>query len=194
MYHGLSWETLASTTDPEKWNVVVNGRVLEKVKKWVREKAAAKDIPHILRAQQMQDLRLWGTAPLPPHYTMETGLSKVAFHFRSNRVRFLDSKKPKDIKCCWCRKYGQENGRHFLKCQLLPPALEGALKRLKKKCTTADIPEAKLMDFLILDWSPDPAPALLIKSVLVFQRSVLRNYRYAFFSEEPNGPMGFPVI
>ena len=50
------------------------------------------------------------------------------------------------------------------------------------------------MDFLILDWSPDPAPALLIKSLLVFQRSVLRNYRYAFFSEEPNGPMGFPVI
>ena len=68
------------------------------------------------------------------------------------------------------------------------------MKRLKKKCTTAGIPEAKLMDFLILDWSPDPAPALLIKSVPVFQRSVPRKYRYAFLSEEPSGPMGYPVI
>ena len=180
--------------DPEKWKTLVRDKVTEKVQKWIRQKALDHSMPHISQTQQVKSLRLWGSTPLPPHYTMETGLSRVAFHFRSDRTRFLDSKEPEDVKCSWCRKYGQENGRHFLECQLLPGALEGALKRLKKKCTTAGIPEGRLMDFLILDWSPAPAPTLLTKSVLVFQRSVLRHYRYAFFSEEPGGPMGYPVI
>ena len=64
MYHGLSWQTLASTTDPEKWNVLVSGRVIEKVKKWVREKAAANDIPHILRAQPSAGSTLMGYRPI----------------------------------------------------------------------------------------------------------------------------------
>ena len=125
---------------------------------------------------------------------MDAGLSKVAFHFRSDRLRFLNSKKPRDTKCLWCRQYGQENGRPFLECHSLPEALEGALMRLKGKCTAAGIPDGKVKDFLSLDWSPEPVITPLLRSVLIFHRSVLRVYRCRFYEGEYNSPVGFPIL
>jgi len=194
LYYGLSWEDLASTSDSKKWDTKVRDRVTKQIEKWVREEASAKSIPHIVRSGQVKDLRLSGTTPLPLHYTMEAGLSRVAFHFRSDRIRFLGTTKPRHARCLWCKNYGQENGRHFLECYLLPDALAGALKRLKKKCLAAGVPEGKLKDFLSLDWCPETPPTLLLKSVLVFQRSVLRVYRYTCYDGESNSAVGFPKI
>ena len=194
LFYDLSWELLASTSDSKKWDDLVRDKVTKKIGKWVHDEASTKSIANISRPQQVREMRLSGTTPLPPHYTMDAGLSKVAFHFRSDRLRFLNSKKPRDTKCLWCRQYGQENGRHFLECHSLPEALEGALIRLKGKCTAAGIPDGKLKDFLSLDWSPEPVLTPLLRSVLIFHRSVLRVYRCRFYEGESNSPVGFPIL
>ena len=134
----------------------------------------------------------------PHHYrcTIQWRLDyqELPFTFAQTASAFLVTQKPRHARCLWCKNYGQENGRHFLECYLLPEALAGALKRLKKKCLAAGVPEGKLKDFLSLDWCPETPPTLLLKSVLVFQRSVLRIYRYRFYDGETNSPVGFPKI
>ncbi len=81
-----------------------------------------------------------------------------------------------------------------MECYSLPETLDDARQALTDRCADAQIPADKVKDFLSLDWSPDPVPFTLLRRVLVFQRCVLRVYRYSFQDEVSDGPLGFPDV
>ena len=71
--YGLSWDLLASTSDSKKWDTLVRDKITEKIKAWVQAEGSRISMPHISRSQQVKQLRLSGTFPLPPHYDTDAG-------------------------------------------------------------------------------------------------------------------------
>ncbi len=151
-------------------------------------------MPHLIALVSPHSIKIAGTAPLPPYLSFEKSLSRVALHFRSDRVRFLREQSPADMRCQWCHQAGSENGRHFARCDSLPDELFDRRLAIEILCED-EVPDNKVKDTLSFDYAPSGGLSLrLVKRILVFQRYILRSYRRHCSSLGRLIEIGFPRL
>lgn len=190
----LTWQDVFSVQDLASWTRLVHSRVAVRVISWVNDEADRIFMPHLKALVSPHSIKVVGTVPLPAYLSFEVSLSRVALHFRSDRLRHLRGQSPAQTHCRWCNQEGGENGRHFARCSFLPDALFDCRLNVEIACE-AEVPGNKVKETLSFDYSPHGGLSRrLVRCILVFQRHVLRSYRRQFFGRGTTVECGFPLL
>lgn len=207
--YDLSWRILCATEAYANWCELVQDRITAAVRAWVSSEARRVKLPHLTRQAALSVVYFpKREGPLLNYHLIDSGLSRVALHFRSDRIQFHRHQPPPP--CSWCHS-GSECGRHFLLCPRLPPALQLELRSIASALSTfvgeETLTPVAVASLICMDdmrlWSrlsrtslQDPAcpAAPLVKRCLVFQRSILRAYRRAFAPDVRASILSFPKV